>query len=77
MSSDKWFGELAHSLQCDGVWTPSIELPIVLIPSMEAVTTDIVPYFNSPSPPNVVALYPPHSPFYFHGYNGIEGENYW
>ena len=72
MSSDKWFGELAQTLQCDSVWTPSIELPIVLIPSMETVTTDIVPYFNSPSPSS--ALYPPHSPFYFHGHNGAEGE---
>ena len=72
MSSHDWFGELSQTLQCDSVWTPSIELPIVLIPSMETVTTDIVPYFNLPSPSRIVALYPPNSQFYFHGYNGIE-----
>ena len=37
MSSDKWFGELAQTLQCDSVWTPSIVLPIVLIPIKESV----------------------------------------
>ena len=77
MSSDKWFGELAQTLECDSIWTPSIELPIVLIPSLETVTTDIVPYLNSSSLSKVIGLYPPHSPFYFHGYNGIEAEKSW
>ena len=46
MSSDEWFGELSQTLQCDSTWSPTIVLPIVLIPSMEKATTDIVPYFN-------------------------------
>lgn len=41
---------------------------------METLTTDIVPYFNSPSSSRTGALYTLNSPFYFHGYNGIESE---
>ena len=74
MSSDEWFGELSQTLQCDSTWSPTIVLPIVLIPSMEKATTDIVLYFNSPSPSKNIEAYPLNSPFYFDGYYGIDAE---
>ena len=74
MSRDEWFGEISQTLQCDSTWSPTIVLPIVLIPSMEKATTDIVPYLNSPTPSKNIAAYPLNSPFYFDGYYGIDAE---